>query len=974
MKCSWCGKETGGETAYCRECLKGLIAEHLENATIARNEYAFVKALEECNEILQLDSNNLEAINLKEEIGDLTRMIEGNRKLSEEAFKHNDFEKALFYLDKILQLNPADEDALRRKEMMRVLVKVDADRFGLKSEEDLEKNGKKSSKKTKKYIPILTVILVIVVALAGLDRLYRWYNEREQAKHIYQSIKRKINTHDYQTALFLDEFEELMEAYDDTAYGKRAKAELYELYKRAKTNFETEIGAYMSTARMYFNQGEYSKAIGEWGRVLALDPENTKVKEMIKVAQNKMIFTQGISSARESRQDTYKSLVEKARELESKNQFAEAIEVYREATNYNLDDTSALDRVNFLTRKLQAQKEDAQQAEEISREKREASGPEQKGQKKPFVQKDQMTSLRPTSETQYHIPPPKARIHLIKGQTYFDRGEYALAMEEWRKAAKLDPQKRDFINTIIRKVERIIEKENKGYYLWYKKGLEYEQEEQWVSAIKAYQTALRFKPNDSVVMEKIEALAAIKYSSKSDGGGDRLFSRETVQEIGLKLMEFKKAPEMPTLEKQPGQNTPKEKEAVTDLAASKDETPAKAESDVTEEEEETKEELPVPSEAASEEKQSLIDQAKEWGAAFIRRREAAKGFKYERLLNLAYEAESEDDFAKANEYYRTAYKIKKDNEILETIELNNIIYESKKVIKKNPQAFFAYITLGSSYYVKGYFKEAIGIWKQGVEQKPDDPSTLLLLRALLGKGYQVTGKIFESVLEYEAALKLSDIFYIRTSLAHALWEYGELEDALDIWETSFKERPYQIDIATALAKAYAALGMQDDALKTLSQLEEVAISELREQQIYPSEVSPDYYVFSFNKQLLGLFKDLQFYPSEVTPDYFAVNIPLDRAFSNSVYGLAEAYAVSGRGEDAVRWLEIYLGLSSEKDRNKRKEIVLGDPDFAQMDLSFLLTDEGKGHTKTAQNKEAGEPVVTTEAPPASDQAVIQTEK
>ena len=156
MKCSWCGKEAGDKATVCAKCQKNRIAEHLENAKLAKREYAFAKVIAECDEVLKLDSSNLEATNLKEEVSDFSNMIEENRKLSEEAFKNNDFEKALFYLDKILQLNPTDEEASRRKEMTRVLVNVDADRFQLKSKEESEADKKTLPKKKNKYTPILT--------------------------------------------------------------------------------------------------------------------------------------------------------------------------------------------------------------------------------------------------------------------------------------------------------------------------------------------------------------------------------------------------------------------------------------------------------------------------------------------------------------------------------------------------------------------------------------------------------------------------------------------------------------------------------------------------------------------------------------------------------------------------------------------------------------------------------------------------
>ncbi|MBU1006464.1 MAG: tetratricopeptide repeat protein [Candidatus Omnitrophica bacterium] len=117
------------------------------------------------------------------------------------------------------------------------------------------------------------------------------------------------------------------------------------------------------------------------------------------------------------------------------------------------------------------------------------------------------------------------REHMLKGHSYFERGRYDEAIQEWEKAIVSAPQE-DSVNiqSLIEKAKEFRLRKETGRGTLIKQGDSFIEAKDWHRALSIFKRALVIRQNDPEVLKKIDMVKSKLSSPKSaDAGRDKRF-------------------------------------------------------------------------------------------------------------------------------------------------------------------------------------------------------------------------------------------------------------------------------------------------------------------------------------------------------------------------------------------------------------------------------------------------------------------
>ncbi len=151
----------------------------------------------------------------------------------------------------------------------------------------------------------------------------------------------------------------------------------------------------------------------------------------------------------------------------------------------------------------------------------------------------------------------------------------------------------------------------------------------------------------------------------------------------------------------------------------------------------------------------------------------------------------------------------------------------RRGIERNPHAAALYNELGDVLAVQNRFDEAVKAYRRAVEFDPDDDDAwhdLGVSLAALNRGRQARKALERAVeLTERDEVRLSALLHLGTIAADA----GDIDGAIDLWQSVLEEEPGLIPVRMALASTWAGAGACEEAIEQLQSVLSIE-PELRE--------------------------------------------------------------------------------------------------------------------------------------------------
>jgi len=319
----------------------------------------------------------------------------------------------------------------------------------------------------------------------------------------------------YRRSELLKAIEEFNSVLEIEPEHKEAKGYLELIVKKLedavnKGEFKTVSELYYAQGAIFYVNGEWAKAIGQWEEAIKLDPANEELSEFIKIASKKKEEQEALEKAEVLHREGVAHYNE--------GRFEEAIGELEEAVKLNPKHIKARE---YLAKA-----------------------------------KDKLATIKKEEEERKHRE--AIETHYFQGIDYYAEGEFGKAISEWEEVLLIDPEHKgakEYMEKAREKIASVTTERRKAEIplrtpeeekieIYYRQGINYYLAGDYRKAIEQWQEVLRMDPSHK---------GAREYMAKAKG-------RLKVSEEGIGYSPYEEEIEQYVKELEKGGTTDKEKE------------------------------------------------------------------------------------------------------------------------------------------------------------------------------------------------------------------------------------------------------------------------------------------------------------------------------------------------------------------------------------------------------------------------------